>query len=164
MGAYAEHWAPGGHGKRSLSGLYYTHVHCMGKNAPCTAQKCNEDSKEGIRPGRRDAGCASGPFLVHPFSAAPPREGGENGVPPAPRRSARGTASQRSGRRTGQRGCAGLPPPHAGLQCRLDFLSSWRRCANSQGHSDASGEHRAHKSPSCCSTSKSGRKPAGLLH
>jgi len=33
----------------------------------------------------------------------------------APLRSARDTASQPSGRQTGQRGCAELPPPHAGL-------------------------------------------------
>jgi len=38
-----------------------------------------------------------------------------SGVPPAPLRSARGTAWQPSGRRTGQRGYAGLPPPRAGL-------------------------------------------------
>jgi hypothetical protein len=126
MGAYAEYWDPEGHGKRSLSGLYYTHVHYMGKNSPCTAQKCNEDSKEGIRPGRRDAGCASGPFLVHPFSAAPPREGGESGVPPAPRRSARGTASQRSGRRTGQRGLRRVAPASRWAARHLLFMRAGR--------------------------------------
>ena len=83
MGAYAQHWDPGGHGNRLPSGLHYTYVHYMRKNFPCTAQKCDEDSKEGSRPGRRDADCcATGPFLVHPFSAAPPGEGGESGVPP----------------------------------------------------------------------------------
>jgi hypothetical protein len=58
---------------------------------------------------RQRAQTDAAPCLPHP----PPR--GLGGVPPAPLRSARGTASQRSGRRTGQRGSAGLPPPRAGL-------------------------------------------------
>jgi hypothetical protein len=39
--------------------------------------------------------------LAHPFPGFPCRDGAGSGVPPA---GARGTASQRSGRRTGQRG------------------------------------------------------------
>jgi hypothetical protein len=34
MGAYAQHWDPGGHENISLSGLYYMYVHYILHSAP----------------------------------------------------------------------------------------------------------------------------------
>jgi hypothetical protein len=86
-------------------------------------------------------------------------------VPPAPRRSARGTASQRSGRLTGQRGSAGLPPPRAGLPGHI-YHAEARAPANTPAaeRSAARKEGRRARAPPRASASAPGaRGPAWLL-